>query len=293
MTELEMVERKELRSEFYDRLEVLDKVKALVFFDKTQICTTEQVAEYYEVPIGTIKSTISENLEELIENGMNVLKGLDLKEFKGSIGNPTTLKFTSQLNIFNKRAILNVGLLLRDSPIAKAIRSILLDVAETSMVKEIITQEIDKEKELMLNVLMSQGDEEHLLALKSWKDFKDAKYNKIELEKRIAVEKVEHLTKSEATFGLREACTNIGVKEKLFKQYLIDNGFMYRQAKKNDVKGKPTGRLKSVAKYNSEPTKYFTDIVVLDKFENSHAQTVFTIEGIEYFRRIKDTIQLG
>lgn len=83
MTELEMVERKELRSEFYDRLEVLDKVKALVFFDKTQICTTEQVAEYFETSIYTVRSCIKENGNELVENGMIILKGLDLKEFKG------------------------------------------------------------------------------------------------------------------------------------------------------------------------------------------------------------------
>ena len=53
-------------------------------------------------------------------------------------------------------------------------------------------------------------------------------------------------------------------KEKVFKEYLISNGYMYRQMKKNDTKGNPTGRLKSTAKYNSYPCKYFTDIVVLE-----------------------------
>lgn len=125
MNELELIERKELRSEFYDRLDVLDKVKALVFFDKTQICTTEQVAEYFEVPIGTIKSTISENQDELVDNGMSVLKGLDLKEFKGSIGNPVALKFTSQLNTFNKQSILKIAFLLTESDVALKIRNIL------------------------------------------------------------------------------------------------------------------------------------------------------------------------
>jgi len=73
MNELELIERKELRSEFYDRLDVLDKVKVLVFFDKTQICTTEQVAEYFEVSKGTMDSLVKDNKEELVENGMVVV----------------------------------------------------------------------------------------------------------------------------------------------------------------------------------------------------------------------------
>lgn len=285
MNELELLERKDLRRDFIERLEVLDKVKSIIFFMETQICTTEQVAEYFEVSKGTLDSLVKDNKLELVENGMVSLTGVDLKSFKGDLGNPSSLKFTSSLNIFNKRAILNVGLLLRDSIIAKKIRSILLDLSETKESKEFIQKEIDEEKVLMLDVLMAKDEESHLFALKSWKDYKDSKLKKIELEKRVAVEKVEHLTKSDATFGLREACTNIGVKEKVFKEYLISNGYMYRQMKKNDTNGNPTGRLKSTAKYNSYPYKYFTDIVVLDKFENSHSQTVFTIEGIEFFRK--------
>lgn len=285
MNELELLERKDLRMDFIERLEVLDKVKSIIFFMETQICTTEQVAEYFEVSKGTLDSLVKDNKLELVENGMVSLTGVDLKSFKGDLGNPSSLKFASNLNIFNKRAILNVGLLLRDSIIAKKIRSILLDLSETKESKEFMQKEIDEEKVLMLDVLMAKDEESHLFALKSWKDYKDSKLKKIELEKRVAVEKVEHLTKSDATFGLREACTNIGVKEKVFKEYLISNGYMYRQMKKNDTKGNPTGRLKSIAKYNSHPCKYFTDIVVLDKFENSHSQTVFTIDGIEFFRK--------
>ena len=125
MNELELIERKELRSEFYDRLDVLDRVKALVFFDKTQICTTEQVAEYFEVSKGTMDSLVKDNKEELVENGMVVLKGVDLKDFKSSIGNPSHLNRVANLNIFNKQSILKIAFLLTESDVALKIRNIL------------------------------------------------------------------------------------------------------------------------------------------------------------------------
>ena len=65
---------------------------------------------------------------------------------------------------FSKRAILNVGMLLRDSDVAKEIRSRLLDIAhdsetESGSIKTIIT-EIDEERSLMLERVEAemQGD---------------------------------------------------------------------------------------------------------------------------------------
>ena len=288
--EMELVQSKELRMDLIENLDVLDKVKSLILLPKTQIVTQEQLSDYFEVAEGTIKSCISENRLELIDNGMISLKGSELKKFKGEIGNPTSLIYVSALNIFNKRAVLNVAMLLRDSPIAQKIRQVLLETIDKEEVTQIAVQAIDEEKELMLSVLMATDDETHLLALKKWKDYKDAKFNVISMERKIAVEKVENLTKSEATFGLREAVANLGIKEKILKEYLISNGYMYRQMKRDDVKGNPTGRLKAHSEFLKEPKRFFTDIKVLDNKDVAHTQTVFTIDGIEYFRKLKEEI---
>lgn len=290
MTELQLVENKELRQKYIGELDILDKVKGLIMFPNTQIVTTEQLAEYYEIPVGTLKSSISENRAELLENGMITLKGAELKKFKGEIGNPTTMTSVSAFTIFNKRAVLNLGLLLRDSPIAKKLREVILDSASNKEVSQVIIARIDEEKQLMLNVLMASSDEEQVLALKSWKNYKDAKFNIVSMERKIAVEKVEHLTNSDATFGLRELIANIGVKEKNFKEYVLTKGYMYRQMKSKDEKGKPTGRLKAHAQYTKEPTRYCTDIVTIGRDEISHTNTVFTIDGVEYFRKLKEEI---
>ena len=113
-----------------ERLDVLDKVKELVMLKGIEYMTTQMVADYYERPIKTVNSIMLRNKEELIKNGLKILKGDELKEFKGKLKDEVTLKeikFVSQLALFNKRAILNVGMLLTESPIAEEVRTLLLD----------------------------------------------------------------------------------------------------------------------------------------------------------------------
>ena len=121
-------EREIIMSE--ERLDILDKVKELVFMKGTEYMTTQMVADYYNVAEGTIKALVSRNNDELIKNGYKVLYKEKLKEFKGKLQDATTLneiKFVSQLALFNKRSILNVGMLLDKSPVAEEVRTLLLD----------------------------------------------------------------------------------------------------------------------------------------------------------------------
>ena len=138
-----------------ERLDILDKVKELVFMKGTEYMTTKQVADYYEVPESTINSVIGRHKEELIKNGFKILKDDELKEFKGKIQDEFTLKeiiFASHLALFNKRSILNVGMLLTESPIAEEVRTLLLDNHEQLMNihyklengEEITEEDIDK-----------------------------------------------------------------------------------------------------------------------------------------------------
>ena len=92
-----------------ERLDVLDKVKELVFMKGTEYMTTQMVADYYKVAEGTIKALVSRNNDELIKNGYKVLYKEKLKEFKGKLQDATTLneiKFISQLALFTKRTIM-------------------------------------------------------------------------------------------------------------------------------------------------------------------------------------------
>ena len=83
--EMELVQSKELRMGLIENLDVLDKVKGLILFPKTQIVTVEMASNYFEVPKKTLESTIRRNKDELVSNGLIVLRGVDLTEFKSNL----------------------------------------------------------------------------------------------------------------------------------------------------------------------------------------------------------------
>lgn len=85
MVENELLLNRQLREDLIneERLEVLEKVKELVLLQKGNCLITEQVADYYEVSKNTIDSVVDRNNDELISDGYKILKGTDLKEFKG------------------------------------------------------------------------------------------------------------------------------------------------------------------------------------------------------------------
>ena len=296
MKELEIIESKETREKLMDRVDVLDKVKKVILLPYEDSMTRKQVAEYYEVSEDTIKKLATRHIDELTLNGMVKLENESLKEFKSHFDGETLSltklnKANRVLNIFTRRAILNVGMLLRDGEIAHQVRTSLLNMSEN---KEAIQQEvnnIDTEKLLALDVLYAKTDNERMVNLGKFINYKDEQKAKIEAEKKVAVEKIENLTKSDATMGLREAKNNLGVKEKSLRNFILENKYCYRKHKKDDKKGNPTGALMPYEQYTKGDTRYFTIIKQIDRIGNPHSQMVFTIDGIEHFRKLKSEIE--
>lgn len=125
--DLALTESRTLRTQHVAKVDVLDKVKALTLLPDGIHATTEIVASYYEVTPEAIKKVVQRNREELTENGLHVLRGPELREFEGD---NLSLSKVRNLALFTRRAILNVGQLLTDSPIAERVRTYLLDVEE-------------------------------------------------------------------------------------------------------------------------------------------------------------------
>ncbi|HDK7176561.1 TPA: phage antirepressor KilAC domain-containing protein [Clostridium botulinum] len=289
----ELMERKDLREKLIENVEALNKVKNVILLPYGECMTMQMVADYFEVGEKAINSLMLRNKDELLTNGLKILKGKELKDFKGKLHDEVTLeklKFASQLAIFIRRTILNVAMLLTESDVAKEIRTRLLDMTENKETIKNAINEIDEEKQLMLNIMMAKDDMEQAMAVNKLKQYKDDREKKIKEERDMAVKKVVNLTDSDATFGLREAKNNLGVKENLFKNWLIHNKYMYRQMKTSDKKNNPTGRLKAFSKYTQGDTRYFTDIKIVDRVGREFSQTVFTIDGIEFFRTKIDKI---
>lgn len=127
-----LVESRSLRAQHMTRTDVLDRVKALTLLPDDIHATTEIVAAYYEVDVETIKKVVQRNRDELKENGLRVLRGAELRDFKRATeGQAVPLSGNvNSLTLYPRRAILNVGQLLSGSPIAEQVRRYLLDVEE-------------------------------------------------------------------------------------------------------------------------------------------------------------------
>lgn len=178
MNEIDLLENKEYREKLVAKVEVLEKVKKLLLIPGTEVCTIKQASEFYEVDEATIKMLIMRNREELQEDGLKSLSGTETKEFLGSnkllprnlrggfeIEGIEGIRFNNKSNVLlPRRAILRIGMLLRDSAVAKEIRTQLLNIEEKTT-PEVKTADITEEQSLALSVGMAyaSGDPDAIM----------------------------------------------------------------------------------------------------------------------------------
>ncbi|AEJ44358.1 hypothetical protein TC41_2459 [Alicyclobacillus acidocaldarius subsp. acidocaldarius Tc-4-1] len=127
-----LLEVRELRDRLADRTDVLEKVKALTLLPDDLHATVALVASYYEVPKKAIDSLILDHRDELEQDGLRTISGAELISFKEMGVVP---KNTASLTIVPRRAILRIGMLLRDSQVAKTVRTYLLNVEEEARIE--------------------------------------------------------------------------------------------------------------------------------------------------------------
>jgi hypothetical protein len=143
LSEVVLLESKTLRANVVRRTDVLDKVRVLAMLpDRTHV-TTAMVADYFEVGIKAIRSMVVDHREELEANGYRVLTGTELSSFKELSYIQSPIR---HLAIFPRRAVLNVAMLLRDSEIARQVRTYLLDTefaARTTLVDNPVDNPVD------------------------------------------------------------------------------------------------------------------------------------------------------
>lgn len=122
--ELVLIESRTARQQYGNRIDVLDKVRAVPFLPDDMHVTSEGVAAFFGVSIETIRSLIKDNREELDANGYTVLEGRELRSFKDLCHIDSRAR---SLALFDRRTLLNVAMLLRDSEVARQVRRYLLD----------------------------------------------------------------------------------------------------------------------------------------------------------------------
>ena len=136
MNENALIESSEIRTKVMithtdeQALDLLNKAKALVMamWQGLGRATSEEIAAYYEVPVTTVNSAVTRNADELKSDGLVTVKGEELKEVKG------TMRFTSSassLTLHTPRSAVRLGMILRDSAVAKQVRTEILNIVGT------------------------------------------------------------------------------------------------------------------------------------------------------------------
>lgn len=135
--ELIYTESKTLRNETLDNVsyDFLDKMKVIPYLTDDMVVTVQQAANYYECSMDTIKTLIKRNREEFEEDGMVVLTGTELNDFKEKIlqGSNEPDKISSKtrsLTLITKRSLLRIGMLMTSNLLATKIRNYLLNIEE-------------------------------------------------------------------------------------------------------------------------------------------------------------------
>lgn len=132
---------KDLTESVNDRQNILNNRYALqkaeqhlalggVLFEGMTVFTKTQVMDLFEISDRTIERYLANHGDELGQNGHQILKGRKLKEFK-EISYGTDIDVgtrISVLSVFSFRAVLNLGMLLTESELARQMRSRLLDI---------------------------------------------------------------------------------------------------------------------------------------------------------------------
>lgn len=142
-----LVESKSAREQGIDKLKIqhaeqriLNKVKQLFFavWKDAARATRQQIADFYEIPLGTLDSNYKEHREEFESDGVENVFGSDLKELKRVL--PLSENAAAAV-IYTPAGILRMGFILRDSEVAKTVRTIAIRFIQ-GVGQNISTQEI-------------------------------------------------------------------------------------------------------------------------------------------------------
>lgn len=140
-----------LRAQLIGRTDVLDKVRKFFLIPGLDMMTTQQVADYYKVSPATITSILLRNGDEISSDGFETIKIGDTRLIQNTIAKKSrregSTKFitpdgdefllnNNSTRLFSKRAVLRIGMLLRDSKVAKEVRIQLMKCSKIRILEQ-------------------------------------------------------------------------------------------------------------------------------------------------------------
>lgn len=136
-TDLTIPAARDQRDALATRTDVLDKVGILATLPDDMHCTTDMVSTYYEVDREAIASLVKRNREEFEDDGYAVVIRSTFEErFSVNLSSRS-----ARIALFPRRAVLRIGMLLRDSAVARQVRDYLLDTEEQSPARRELSED--------------------------------------------------------------------------------------------------------------------------------------------------------
>lgn len=219
-TEEDLLNNEEVREQLIKRVDVLDKVRELLLLPGTEYATTEQIAKYYKVGLEAINTIVNRHRDELESDGMKIAKKSDIKRNVQNEQNVKIVQHQSHMEVvlndliikianrgarlFPKRAILRIGMLLRDSEVAKEVRTQLLNIEEKVSNEDKIV-ELDYEKQLVLDAVFGEDVPSRTIAIKSLIEYKNKHIKQLEAKNQALAEGI-------VRWGRREAVNSMARK---------------------------------------------------------------------------------
>ncbi|WP_051742937.1 hypothetical protein [Kitasatospora sp. MBT66] len=130
INEMVLTESPAARAGLADKTDVLDKVGKLAVLSDGIHVDRAGVAAFYDVDVETVKKLVQRHRDEFTVNGLTTVAA---DVFWGGMVSPQTKRprgGASMVNLYTRRAVLLMGMLLRDSPVARQVRGYLLNVEE-------------------------------------------------------------------------------------------------------------------------------------------------------------------
>jgi phage antirepressor YoqD-like protein len=194
------------RDRLADRTDVLDKVGVLRTLPDDMHVTTDMVAAFYEVHVDAIRQTVHRNREELDDDGYRVVSRGEFESDIASLSNIDPKVRT--VGLYPRRAVLRIGMLLRDSEVARRVRDHLLDAERPAFIIPSTFAE----------ALRLAADEHEA------RELAEAKVAELEPKAELAD---TYLTAQGGARLVRQVAKTFGVKESDLRRFLVDDGLIY------------------------------------------------------------------
>lgn len=302
-----IIEKREDREKYITKIDTLDKVGKLLSLGKTELSTLKQIAEYFGVAEETIKTIVTRHKPELIKDGLRcysydelnksfIMKLLSQAQHTKTIdidGEKITIP-NRGLSLFTKRAVLRIGMLLRDSKVAAELRSQLLNIVEAAentpqnnnktIVQNTINL-IEAEKELRNKWGKAIAEGDLLMGNLYATQLTDLLIkNREVLNNTITIQNFVITSGFDYNRSLKKIFKDTSITANCINNYLISNGYLVRKRHPQGICNNPYPTDKLDPSYYTLKTKVYGECKYKGEIIKQHTEEEmrYTPEGIKF-----------